>query len=358
MNSKFSTLVGMDVHARSITCSAMVVETGEILQRKLSGSPGAGDVAAWLSTLPQPVYCAYESGCTAYELARGLRGMGYSCDVVAVSTLPKSAKGRQQKCDRRDARAILSAIANPASDHTVVDVPSVEVEAARDLARMHSDAKAAVKRVKQQILALLLRHGFAWGERTASGNLKKKWTKGFFRWLDGIRMPTGAGQATLDAYRRQLAACEEAEGHARGLVEALAASERWKPYVDALKRLKGLDTATAFLAAAEFGDFSRFESGRRVSCWVGCVPKDGTSDEKKVHGPITKAGNSHLRRALVEGCCGISRWGSPPRRPRRARRSPRPSSAWPARRTPGSPGGTGTSPATWASTRTRPGSPW
>lgn len=307
MNSKFSTLVGMDVHARSITCSAMIVETGEIIAKKLAKSPKAGDVAAWLSALPQPVYCAYESGCTAYELARGLREMGFACDAIAVTTLAKSTKGKQQKCDKKDARAILSAIANPASDHTVVDVPSVEVEAARDLARMHSDAKAAVKRAKQQLLALLLRHGITWDERTASGNLKAKWTAGFRKWLDGVQMPTPTGQATLDAYRRQLDACEEAERHARELVEAEAASERWKPYVDALKRLKGLSAISAFLAAAEFGDFSRFKSGRKVSCWIGCVPKDNTSDERKAHGPITKAGNSHLRRALVEGCGDIGR---------------------------------------------------
>ena len=92
MNSKFSTLVGMDVHARSITCSAMITETGEILAKKLTKSPKAVEVAAWLSTLPQPVYCAYESGCTAYELARGLREMGYACDIIAVSTLAKSTK--------------------------------------------------------------------------------------------------------------------------------------------------------------------------------------------------------------------------------------------------------------------------
>ena len=315
MDKKFSTLVGMDVHARSITCSALVVETGEIISRKLSGSPRAGDVSAWLSTLPQPVYCAYESGCTAFELARGLREMGHACDVIAVSTLAKSPKDKGQKCDKRDSRAILSAIANPASDHTLVDVPSVEVEAARDLARMHADAKAALKRAKQQLLALLLRHGVTWDERTASGNLKAKWTKGFYKWLDSIKMPTELGQATLDAYRREVDACEEVEKHARGLIEAQAASGRWKPYVDALRRLKGLDTVGAFLAAAEFGDFSRFKSGRRVSCWVGCVPSDASSGEKEAHGPITKAGNSHLRRTLVEGCCNIGRRGAARKRP-------------------------------------------
>lgn len=305
--NKFNTLVGMDVHARSITCTAVVVETGEHRSRKLSRSPKAGDVAAWLSQLPQPVYCAYESGCTGFELARGLRRLGYACDVIAVSTLPKSPKNRQQKCDRLDSEMVLNAIASAAPTHTTVFVPDEETEAARDLARMHDDAKAAVKRAKQQLLALLLRHGITWDERTASGGLKKKWTKGFYKWLDGVEMPTPAGQAALDAYRRQLASCEEVEEHARALVLAEAAKPRWKPYVDAIRRLKGLDTMSAFLAAAEFGDFSRFASGRKVSCWLGCVPSDNTSDERKRHGSITKAGNSHLRRALVEGCSNIGR---------------------------------------------------
>lgn len=305
--NKFNTLVGMDVHARSITCTAVVVETGEHRSRKLSRSPKAGDVAAWLSELPQPVYCAYESGCTGFELARGLRELGYACDVIAVSTLPKSPKNRQQKCDRLDSEMVLNAIASAAPTHTTVFVPDEETEAARDLARMHDDAKAAVKRAKQQLLALLLRHGITWDERTASGGLKKKWTKGFYKWLDGVEMPTPAGQAALDAYRRQLASCEEVEEHARTLVMAEAARPRWKPYVDAIRRLKGLDTMSAFLAAAEFGDFSRFASGRKVSCWLGCVPSDNTSDERRRHGSITKAGNSHLRRALVEGCSNIGR---------------------------------------------------
>lgn len=305
--SKFNTLVGMDVHARSITCTALVLETGEYRRKRFSNGPTAGDVAAWLDELPQPARCAYESGCTGFELARGLRELGHACDVIAVSTLPKSTKDRKQKCDKRDSESILSALANPASRHTTVYVPDPETEAARDLARMHGDATAAVKRAKQQLLALLLRHGFCWNERSAAGNLRKKWTRAFYEWLDGIEMPTEAGKATLDAYRERLAGCEEAERRARALVEAEAAKPRWKPFVDALRRLKGVDTLGAFMAAAEFGDFSRFRAGRKVSAWLGCVPTDGSSDERRVHGKITKAGSSHLRRALVEGCCGMGR---------------------------------------------------
>ena len=94
---KYTTYVGMDVHARSIEASAIDVETGEVFGRSFTGCPTAADVAEWLGTLPQPLYCAYESGCTGFVLARGLRELGFDCDVIAVSTLPKSAKDKKQK---------------------------------------------------------------------------------------------------------------------------------------------------------------------------------------------------------------------------------------------------------------------
>ena len=125
----YTTYVGLDVHARSIQASAVDVETGEVFGRSFAGCPTAADVAEWLSTLPQPVYCAYESGCTGFVLARGLRGLGYDCDVIAVSTLPKSAKDKKQKCDKRDARAIRREIANPDAGYSVVWVPDVSANA-------------------------------------------------------------------------------------------------------------------------------------------------------------------------------------------------------------------------------------
>ena len=91
----------------------------------------------------------------------------------------------------------------------------------------------------------------------------------------------------------------------RSLVEKEAEKPRWKPYVDALCRLSGIDVCTAFLAAAEFGPFERFPSGRRVPCWIGTIPRNSSSGEKEAHGGITRDGNSFLRRALVEGCCGM-----------------------------------------------------
>ena len=305
--SKYSTYVGLDVHARSVTCQALNVRTGETKTKAFNDCPNADVIASWLSTLEGPVYCAYESGCTAYTLCRELRELGFECDIIAISTLPRSTRDRQQKCDKLDAKAILREIANPMSDYSTVWVPDSETEAARDLARLCDDAANATKRAKQQLQAFLLRHGYVWNEKTKAGSRKKTWGKDHARWLDSISFEDAAAQAAYDAYRLHVRQAQEFEKECRELVARESQKPRWKPYVDAIMRLKGLDVANAFLAAAEFGDFDRFASGDQVSCWLGTVPRNGSSGEREKHGGITKAGNSHLRRALIEGNAAISR---------------------------------------------------
>ena len=112
------------------------------------------------------------------------------------------------------------------------------------------------------------------------------------------------------ALRAEVELVERMERSAGELAKAVAAEAdkpRWKPYVDALTRLKGVDVRTAFLACAEFGDFSRFHSGRRVSRWIGCTPSEDSTGDSRRQGKITKEGSSHLRHALVEGVTTISR---------------------------------------------------
>lgn len=307
---KYTTYVGMDVHARSIKASAVDVETGEVFSRSFADCPTASDVAGWLSTLPQPLYCAYESGCTGFHLARGLRELGYDCDVIAVSTLPRSSKDRKQKCDRLDARAIRREIANPDRQYSVVWVPDEKTEAERDLVRCHRVAVDAAKHAKQRLLMFLQRHGHVWNEKTASGRPKKAWTREFEKWLDSISFGERSAEMAFAAYRRQVRdACEQVE-ELRGLVRELAARPEHEPYVEALCCLKGMGVENAILARVEIGDFSRFKSGRKVSCWLGTVPSDGSSGESERHGRITKSGDRYLRRALVEGYSGIATWKS------------------------------------------------
>ena len=305
----YTTYVGMDVHARSIQASAVVVETGEVSNRSFGGCPQAADVAEWLATLPQPVYCAYESGCTGFVLARGLRALGYDCDVIAVSTLPRSQKDRAQKCDRNDARAIRREMVNPDRSYSVVWVPDEKTEAERDLVRAWRAAADDARRAKQRCEMFLLRHGHVWNERTRSGRLRKTWTRAYEAWLDSISLPEPSAERAFAAYRRRVRdACREL-AELRAQVRELAARPEHAPYVGAIACLKGLDAEGAMLARAEFGDFSRFASGRKVSCWLGTVPTDSSTGDRLRHGGVTRAGNGHLRRALVEGCAGIAAWG-------------------------------------------------
>ncbi len=305
---KFVTFAGMDVHARSIAVSAVDVETGEAFSGRFAGAGMESELAEWLGRLPQPAYCAYESGCTGFGLARALRSLGIACDVLAVSTLPRSRRDRDRKCDRLDARAIRREIANPDSDYSVVWVPDERTEAERDLCRCHRVAVDTCRRARQRLRMFLLRHGHVWNERTPTGALRKAWTRDFERWLDSIRFDEPADERTYAALRRQERAASAEVSELRAEVLALSEEPHNRPYADAISCLKGVDREGAMLAVAEIGDFSRFSSGRKVSCWLGTVPRDNSSGERDRHGGITKGGDKWLRKALVEGWSGAATW--------------------------------------------------
>lgn len=309
----YKSYVGMDVHSRSVSVSSFTPETGEVREKKFAGCPTPSDIADWLSRLPQPVYCAYESGCTGFGLARDLRRIGFDCDVIAVSTLPKSQKDKKQKCDRLDARAIRREICNPDRGYSVVWVPSEQLEADRNLVRAYRVATDAVKRAKQRLEMFLLENGFVWNERTKRGNLRKTWTRAYEKWLCGISFKEASNEVVFAALRREVqTACQEAKT-LKGEVRRLAATPRHRPFVLGIMCLKGMTAETAVLACVEIGDFSRFTSGKKLSCWLGTVPSDSSSGDDEKHGRITKAGNKYLRRALVEAFSAICNWSPKPK---------------------------------------------
>lgn len=314
---EFTTQVGMDVHARSISCRAMDVRTGELWSTTVSGDGMEAALVEWLRKLPRPVRCAYESGCTGFALQRLLEGEGIRCDVVAVSTLPRSPKDKMHKDDKRDAGVLLREMCNPAGDASLVWVPGPEVEGARDLARAAWGATLEVKSAKQRVGSLLLRHGFVWNERTPTGRPKAVWGKEWREWARKADLGDPLSNRVRDEWMATVELLERREASLAGAVAEAAESPRWKPYVDALCRLKGVRTGTAFLAAAEFGDFSRFRNGRSVSRWAGCTPSEHSSGEGRRRGGITKEGNGHLRRALMEGASTLSRQTSRAKQARR-----------------------------------------
>ena len=301
ISSEYGSLFGMDVHARSTTVRGFDFATGETRTKRFGDCPEPALISEWMQEgFTGPHYAAYESGCTGFHMCRELRELGVDCDVVAASTIARSTDDKKRKNDRRDAKRLLSEMLSPEPSYSTVWLPDEECEGERDLVRARHDARQALKKSRQQANAILLRHGLAWNEKAPSGRLKTTWSRDHVKWIESQSLP-GSAQIALQHY---LDAISEQAALARKLdavVREHAALPRWKPAVDALSHVKGIDVPSAFLLAVEFGDFSRFDGGRAVSCWAGLVPSSSDSADKHANGHITKSGNPYVRGALIEG---------------------------------------------------------
>ena len=306
---KYTTYVGMDVHARSVTAKALNIRTGEMFSKRFETGYCAAEISDWIdSTLARPVLCAYESGVTGIWLARDLITLGIDCEVIAISTLPTSQKDRKQKCDKHDAQVILREMTNPSKDYSAIYIPDERTEAERDLCRAREKAAIRLRQARQELSSFLLRHGHTWNERTGSGCLKKSRGRAYEKWLDAISFAEPACEMTFSFLRRHAKTAEEELHSIEASLSEVAQSDENKPYVDALSLIKGISRTSAMLIKAEVGRFSRFSSGRKVSSWIGCVPKNHSSGEREVSGRITKAGNKYIRRCLVEGAASLPNW--------------------------------------------------
>ena len=318
-----TTFAGLDVHARSIKAVALDVVTGEV--RSATFGYDACAVAEWIRSIDPGARCVYESGVTGFDLQKKLSSLGVDCVIGAVSKMIKPAADRRRKNDRNDAEFLARMLS--VGNIVEVWVPDDECEAARDLVRALDDAREDLRRQKQRLSKFLLRHGLVFDEKTPSGQRKSNWTGAYWIWIKGISFGEKADNDAfafyVDAVRQaeedkrrleKLVADEEvlayyvdavrraAEEKARleGLVEAEARKPRWRRRVDSLRCLKGVDTATAADLVFEAGEFSRFRNARSFAAWVGLTPSEHSSGESDRRGAITKAGNKHLRKALVE----------------------------------------------------------
>ena len=307
----YNTFIGMDVHARSIICKGLNVKTGECFNRDFRNCPTPTDLANWIKSLPQPVYCAYESGCTGFYLARELREAGIDCDVIAVSTLARSTKDKFTKCDKIDANVILKEISSPYKTYSVVWIPDEETEADRDIARLLQQTTNDLVRAKQKLTFFLMRNEYVWNEKTKSGSIKHKWTRSHWNWINSITFKQNQKNTTLNYYINHIKTLEKMVKEIKKDIKNLAESNENVKLVAGLMQCRGIDLINSFLIKSEIGDFNRFKSGRKVTSWVGLNPKNNSSGEKEIHGKITKDGNKYVRRALTEGLSAICCWNSP-----------------------------------------------
>ena len=308
INSSYASVIALDVHARTVTANGISLETGESKLKRFNDCPSPEEITCWIQeNFPAPCRCAYESGCTGFYLARRLNELGIGCDVIAVSTIAKSTDEKQRKTDRKDAKGLLRELLNPASSISVVWCPDEECEGMRDLIRAYKDAQDALRRSRQRLSALLLRHGWVYNEKTPKGNKKKSWGKAHMRWIENITLTSSKSQEALLSYRTAVEEDTERTKHIKAQIEQHAKEQRWKPYADALSCLYGTSTHSAMIHASEFGDFKRFKNGSSVSRWTGTTPTSHASGEKMLaNGRITKAGNAIVRTTMIEGISSVA----------------------------------------------------
>jgi transposase len=233
----------------------------------------------------------YEAGPCGYWLYRYLTQKGYDCWVVAPSLIPKKA-GDRVKTDRRDAVQLARLMRS--GDLTPVYVPKVEDEAIRDLSRAREDTLHDLKTAKLRLKAFLLRHAIRYTGRAT-------WGPAHLRWLSEVVCPTAAQQIVFQEYVR--AVTEHTERLHRLAQELHEHVKAWRlyPVVEALQALRGVQLTVAVTLIAELGDLTRFDNPRQLMNYLGLTPSEYSSGERRRQGGITKTGNTHARRALVEG---------------------------------------------------------
>ena len=289
------TSVGLDVHARTIKGASLNVMTGEIQRRSFRNSPD--EVAEWVHGLDAPKV-VYETGVTGFHLARELNERGVDCVIGAVSKMQKPAADKRRKTDRKDAEFLARLLAT----HNVVEVhiPDTECESARDISRALEDARDDLSAAKQRLSKYLLRRGHCFDEVNERGQRRQAWTKAWWDWCDRIEFEDPAANETLDFYREKVRSCEAEKARMEAAIRGYAQEPRWKARVDALRCLKGIETMTAFALVAEADRFGRFKDAEGFAAWCGLVPSEHSSGESRHQGGITKSGNKHLRKLLVE----------------------------------------------------------
>ena len=288
---KSTTIIAFDQHAAT-TVAAVLLPA----HRTPAIHPLTSDVTTIVRFVARvqrqgAVTCCYEAGPCGFELQRALTTKGIPCDVIAPALIPRRP-GDRIKTDRRDAGHL--AVLYRAGALTAIHIPTEQEEAARDLLRCREDIRADLLRARHRLSKFLLRHGRRF---TAT---KKAWSKRHNAWLRAQTWPLAALDQTHRAYLRAvdevLARLRDVETELRALLALAPLQAR----VQRLRCFRGIDDLTALTIAAELGDPRRFATAPSTMAFVGLVPSEHSSGMKRAQGGITKTGNAHLRRVLVE----------------------------------------------------------
>jgi len=283
--------VALDVHKNAITAAVLPAEGGQVELAQLENSEKAIRRLVRRLGGSQGLAVCYEAGPCGYAPYRLLVSLGVACDIVAPSLIPVRP-GDRVKTDRRDARKLVRLYR--AGELSFVRPPTPEQEGLRDLVRCRDDLRRARTAARHRVGKQLLRYGRVYREG------KKSWTLQHRAWVRRQRLDDPLAQAALehmlcalDALDAQLAAVDR---H----LEQVAASHPWSDPVRWLCCFRGISTLTALGLLAEIGDFCRFATARELMSFLGLTVSEYSSGERRLRGSITKTGNRHARRLLVE----------------------------------------------------------
>ncbi len=282
--------VGLDVHKETTAVAVLRPGTGEPDHRVIATTPEAYRKLVRSLRADAPIYC-YEAGPCGFDPYRMLHALDADCDVIAPTLIPRRS-GRKVKTDRIDARNL--ARLHRAGELTSVRVPTPSEEAVRDLVRVREDIKGERRRAVQRLKSFLLRHGCRYPGR-AQG-----WSQPYENWLRSLALEQPCAQEALD---HMIATAQARHAELRAMdarIQELGGQPSIADAVARLRALKGIDTLTAVTIACEIGDFAQFARAPSFMAFMGLVPGEHSSGQSERRGEITKAGNAHVRRVLVE----------------------------------------------------------
>lgn len=303
--------IGIDDHADKWTIVQYRGQSEES-EREWELEPsesGYRKLIGWLKEMRGPVHVVYEAGPCGYELHRRLERSGFDCRVAAPSLTPRRP-GERVKTNRRDARKLARLLR--AGELTLIAVPDTRQESIRDLVRAREAANKDVLRARHQLSKLLLRHGHRYREG-------KPWTQRFWAWVDHIELDEKYTLEVMRAQRRVIEQRVEVVAEYDRMIESIARESEYTPLVKALGVLRGIDWLTAMTVLVEMGDLRRFATAPQMMAALGLVPSEFSTGDKTKRGSITKTGNAHARRVLVEAAWHYQRYTRPGPRIRRRR---------------------------------------
>lgn len=289
-----STIVGLDVHRNTISFCVL---------KPLERDPWIGQISNQSTQIRKLVErvrglgssrirSCYEAGPGGYALQRDLLAQGWECTVIAPSLTPLRP-GDHVKTDRRDARKLAELFR--AGLLTEVHPPTADEEAVRDLCRCRDDARIDLTRARHRLTHFLLRRGLIFGE-----GQQRSWSQRHRTWLTSLPFDRPSERIVFEDY---LLAVEQREAQRAALdaeLLAISQSDPWRERVGWLRCFRGIDTTNAMILLSELHDIRRFPSAPALMAFLGLVPSESSSGERQRRGGITRAGNQHVRRTLIE----------------------------------------------------------